>query len=139
LLQILFIYQRGYTLPWPFLLTSVPVESLFGIFHILYQVQLHMHLGFHYPISACVDGTAVFFPGHPASAGLNISLFSFCLTSSLCSALLVFCFLYLISFSERWLALVLPEISLRSCQLCSIPKSILPKEKFPSRSHLVIP
>lgn len=51
----LLISQGGYNLLGLSLLTSVPVESLTGIFHIPYQVQFHLFLGFPDPISAHPD------------------------------------------------------------------------------------
>ena len=68
----LLIYQMRYTLLCLPLLPTVSKESFLDIFHIVCQVQLHLHLGFPDPISACPDGIPVFFPGHPSLLPLPI-------------------------------------------------------------------
>ena len=57
------IYQRKYALFDLFLLTYVPVESVLFVFNIPCQVQFHLCLGFHNPISACLDRMPPFFSG----------------------------------------------------------------------------
>lgn len=111
------------------ILTYVPVESLV-VFHILFQFQFHVHLGFADLISACLWSIPLFFPGHTSiplsvhvpSTGFHCLCISF-LSLSLISRSLISHVSYLSSLLVflhigRETSFALRKASLKSCQFC---------------------
>ena len=107
----LFIYQRGYTLFGLSLLANVPVESL---------AKCYLCLDFPNVISACLDVTPAFLPGHPSPLPMPIDFLLFSQPDQLSHADFISFLFCLISYAEGWRLLMLSKkVSLKSCQVCS--------------------
>lgn len=105
------------------LLTNVLLESLLVIIHIPHQVQFDLCYCFCDPTSACMDSIPIFFSGHP----IFLSTACTCLSYPSRSLLSHASFLpppldFLCQGMESSCAF--RKVSLKSCQLCSIPKSL---------------